>query len=393
MPLGIMLVAGEASGDTLGAALMRAIRIRSETNIDFFGVGGELMEKEGLTSLFPMSDLSIMGFTEVLPRIPRLLSRIRQTTKLALTKRPDVLITIDAPSFTLRVARSIRGKGIPRVHYVAPQLWAWRPERAHDLYRSVDRLLALFPFEKEFFAKYGVDCSFVGHPVIESRKKTLDDGLRFRKRFDIAKKAKLVVVLPGSRRNEIKRHLPIFCRVLANLSSRVLNVHPVLVAVPDTVAEVKKQLLKWELPVTLVETRENRFDVFAAANAALAVSGTISLELAIAEVPSIIAYRTGILTAAIARRMISVNHIAMPNLIVGERVVPEFVQERCNAVELTTALENLLEAEDLRAKQIKGLSLVANSLGAGCLSPSFRAADEILNIIESGQRSDVFVMS
>jgi lipid-A-disaccharide synthase len=383
MTLHIMLVAGEASGDALGARLMRALRQRTDGAVRFSGVGGELMADEGLQSLFPMSDLSVMGLAEVLPRLPRLIGRIRQTADAAITDRPDALVTIDAPSFALRVARRLQGKGIPRIHYVAPQLWAWRPGRARELAHSVDKLLALLPFEPDFFASYGVECEFVGHPVVEAGRRTPEAGKAMRAALGIAPDARLVLALPGSRHSEISRHLPIFGAALNRLGESMANLHVAMVTVPTVAEEVRRQAATWQMPVAILEDREQRFDLFAAADAAVAASGTVSLELALAGVPSIVAYRTSPLTAAIVRRLILVDHVAMPNILAGRRVIPEYIQENCTAENIGSGLERLLRDAEACAEQRMALAEIARSLGAGGEPPSLRAADAVLEVVQA----------
>lgn len=385
MSLHVMLVAGEASGDALGSRLMRALRQR-RNDICFSGVGGELMAAEGLSSLFPMSELSVMGLTEVLPRLPMLLRRIRQTADAALKLQPDVLVTIDSPSFNLRVARRVRGAGIPVVHYVAPQLWAWRPGRARKLGASVDLLLALLPFEPNFFAGYGVDCTFVGHPVVENGAAPKEAGREMRKQLGIPYEAKLVVALPGSRHSEISRHLPVFGGALENLRRRIPDLHAAVVTVPATEREVRAAVARWDVPTVVLDDREQRFRLFAAADAALAASGTVCLELALAGVPSVIGYRTGPLTAALVRHLILVEHIAMPNILAGRRIIPEFIQEDCTPIKLAGALADLLTDAAAGRVQKAELGEIADALGEGGPPPSLRAADAVLELVDSKHR-------
>ncbi|HZD25222.1 MAG TPA: lipid-A-disaccharide synthase, partial [Alphaproteobacteria bacterium] len=270
-----MLIAGEVSGDALGGRLMAALRERWDGDVRFTGVGGEQMAAEGLLSLFPMSELSVMGLAEVLPRLPGLLRRIVEVASFAREAQPDVLVTIDAPSFGLRVARRLGGAGIPLVHYVAPQLWAWRPSRARRIARTVDRLLALLPFEPEFFARYGVPCSFVGHPVVELPYETPEDGVAFREEFGIPADAETLLVLPGSRQSETARLLPVFGGTIKRLAVARPELQVIVATLPSVEDDVRAAVASWPLPVHLVTRRQHRFGAFATADVALAASGTV----------------------------------------------------------------------------------------------------------------------
>ena len=247
----VFLIAGEPSGDNLAARLMAALRRETGGSVRFAGVGGPAMAAEGLTSVFPMGDLSLMGLAEVLPHLPLLLRRMRETAAEVARLRPDVVVTIDSPDFTLRVARRIRGLGIPVVHYVAPQIWAWRPGRGRRIAALVDHILALLPFEPKFFEGFGVPCSLVGHSVLESGADR-GNGAAFRARHGIAAEVPLVSVLPGSRRTEARRLLPTFGAAL----DRLARDHPGLVAVISTVetvgATVAELLRDWPVPTVLV---------------------------------------------------------------------------------------------------------------------------------------------
>jgi len=376
-----MLVAGEASGDALGGRLMAALRERTQDRVRFTGIGGELMQREGLQSLFPMSELSIMGIAEVLPRLPRLLARIRETATHAATQRPDAIVTIDAPSFAFRVLRKLAGQGIPRIHYVAPQVWAWRPGRARHLDGMVDELLALLPFEPAFFEGYGVSCRFVGHPAVENPKGDATAARQFRRSHGIPEDAPVLGLLPGSRLSETRRHLPVFGDVARAMSDRIANLHVVAVTLPTVADGVIEAAQHWPAPTTFVIDREARFDAFAAMDAALAASGTVSLELALAGTPTVVAYRTSWLTAALVRRLIRVDYVAMPNILAGRAVMPEFIQDNCLAGPIADELGGMMRDESVRAKQTEALRQIALALGAEGTPPSFRAADAVLEVV------------
>ncbi|MBI3710795.1 MAG: lipid-A-disaccharide synthase [Proteobacteria bacterium] len=379
----VFLIAGEPSGDALGAKLMAALKIQVAAaggSIEFAGVGGERMAAEGMHSLFPLADIAVMGLTEVLPRLPVILRRIDHTVAAVLALRPAAVVTIDAPSFCFRVAAKVRRKGIPVVHYVAPQLWAWRPDRARKLVGRVDHLLALFPFEPAFFRKVGVACSYVGHPVLEDAASP-GNGARFRAQHGIGLETPLLIVLPGSRAGVVRRMLPIFAAAVARLRSQLANLAVVIPTVAGTHDHVAVVVSKWGTPATLVRDPETKRDAYAAATAALTVSGTATMELAVAGLPMVVAYRVSRMSAFFARRLIEVRHIAMPNLILERTLVPELVQEDCTPSRLAEAVAMLLRDPAQRAAQQGGLAEVCARLGRDGPSPSSRAARIILDLV------------
>ncbi len=379
-----MVVAGEPSGDVLGGRLMAALRERSAKDIRFIGVGGEHMTAEGLDSLFPMDELSVMGAFEVLPLIPRLLRRIGQTAALARRARPDVVVTIDAPAFNFRMARRLRGAGMPLVHYVAPTVWAWRPGRAREIAAFLDHLMVLLPFEPPFFEAEGLACTFVGHPVVESGADSgadSGDGAAFRLRHAMAPDCPLLVVLPGSRRGEVRRLLPVFGEAVSRLGERVPGLRVVVPAVSGVASEIENAVGEWAVPAQVVRGGQEKYDAFAAGDAALAASGTVALELAMARLPAVIAYRMNPLTMMIARRLVRLASVNLVNIIRDETVVPEFLQSRCRPELLAAAVEKILVDPDARAAQIGAYDIVAEVLGAGAETPSRRAAGVILRIM------------
>jgi lipid-A-disaccharide synthase len=379
----VFLIAGEPSGDALGAKLMAALKLQAAAaggSIEFAGVGGEGMAAEGMHSLFPLADIAVMGLTEVLPRLPVILRRIDHTVTAILALRPAAVVTIDAPSFCLRVAAKVRRKGIPVVHYVAPQLWAWRPDRARKLVGRVDHLLALFPFEPAFFTKVGVACSYVGHPVLEDAASP-GNGARFRTQHGIGPETPLLIVLPGSRAGVVRRMLPVFAAAAARLRSQLADLAVVIPTVAGTHDFVAVAVSKWGMPTTLVRDPGTKRDAYAAATAALTVSGTATMELAVAGLPMVVAYRVSRMSAFLARRLIEVRHIAMPNLILERTLVPELVQEDCTPSRLAEAVATLLRDPAQRAAQQRGLAEVCARLGREGPSPSSRAARIILDVV------------
>jgi lipid-A-disaccharide synthase len=377
----IFLVAGEPSGDQLGGSLMRSLSALTDGRARFAGIGGAAMQEAGLDSLFPMDELSLMGAAELIPHLPHLIGRIKLTLDTIRDLRPSALVTIDAPAFCLRVGRRAGGLGFPRIHYVAPQVWAWRPGRAKELRRAFDRLLALLPFEPPFFSAHAIDCRFVGHPVIESGAGR-GNAASFRQRHAIAPDAPMLCVLPGSRHGEVGRLLPIFAETAARLSARVPGLVAVLPTVPAVTERVAASARGWKLPAIVLADTAEKFDAFAAATAALAASGTVALELALSRTPAVIAYRINPISAFVARRLIRVSHVALPNIIAGRGVLPELIQQDCRPERLAAEVERLLCDPAARQAQQVAVDAVAVALGKGGEPPSRRAAAAVLDAID-----------
>jgi lipid-A-disaccharide synthase len=376
----IYLIAGESSGDVLGARLMTALRAQ-RPELAFAGIGGERMAAQGLSSLFPMRDLALMGFLEVLPKLGLIRRRLRETAADIAARRPAVVVTIDSPGFTLRVLRMIAPLGIRRAHYVAPQVWAWRPGRVRHYQGLWDRLLCLLPFEPAFFARHGLPASFVGHPVLESGADR-GDAERFRAQHGLATDAALVIVMPGSRMSEVARHLAIFGETLRRVARDMPGLVPV-VPVAATVAEtVGSGTNSWPVRPIVVHDEADKFDAFAAAAAGLTKSGTSTLELAMAGVPMLVAYRVNPLSAAIARRLVTVSYASILNLVAGQEIVPEFIQERCTADQLAGALLPLLRDPARAEAQRVACQAVLGHLAPPGGAPSAVAAAEVLALLD-----------
>lgn len=389
----VFLIAGEPSGDVLGARLMAALKARSPKPLTFMGIGGPQMAAEGLASLFPMDELSLMGAAEILPHLPRLLRRIGETADTIRDVRPDAVVTIDAPAFVFRVAKRLRGssphgepgaegRSIPLIHYVAPQVWAWKAHRAREIAALLDHLLALLPFEPPYFEAEGLRCTFVGHPVVESGAGG-GDGARFRADQGVPPDVPVVCVLPGSRRGEVRRLLPVFGRTLELLAASHPRLNAVVPAVGPLAAEIEDAVGRWPVPTAVVTGEQARFDAFAAADAALAASGTVALELALARTPMVIAYRLNPITAFLARRVIRIRYVNLVNLILGRRVVPELLLGDCRPDRLAAEVGLLLDDPAARELQLAGFAQAVASLHAGGLSPSERAADVVLSYLAS----------
>lgn len=372
-PRKIFLIAGEASGDIVGARLMAALRRESVGNIEFRGIGGGFMQAEGLQSLFPMQELSIMGLAEIVPHIPKLLRRIDQTLEDIRNWQPDMVITIDSPGFNKRVAKKLgRGK-IRLIHYVAPTVWAWRPSRAKKMARLFDQLLCLFPFEPDYFIREGLDAVFVGHPVMES---DLDqgNGAQIRREFNIPSNAPLLCLLPGSRVGEIVRLLPLFLQTVQQLKQQLPDLHIIIPTFPHLFDLINDQVQRLDRNIIVIPDQNRKKDVFAASNAALAASGTISLELTRAKLPFVIAYKISALTAFIARRLVKLKYFTLTNILLDRPAIPEFFQEQASVQNLIDATLPLLQDPAARAKQIGTFEEALRQLAPVGQSPSGAAA-------------------
>ncbi len=378
----LYLIAGEPSGDLLGARLMASLKQKLGRNgVEFAGVGGPEMVAKGLHSLFPMAELSVMGLAEILPHLPHFIGRIRQTVADIKNTAPAVLVTIDSPGFCFRVGKRLAGCGIPLVHYVAPSVWAWRPGRAGKIAGFVDHLLALLPFEPPYFEEVGLATTFVGHPVVEGGAGA-GDGAAFREHHGIDPGTKVLTVLPGSRSSEISRLLPVFGEAV----SRLVATHSGLRIIVPTVAPLRERILeatkKWPGGVIVVEGASEKFAAFAASNASLAASGTVALELAMSGTPAVVAYRVHPLTAWIAGKLLKTPYVNLVNIVLGRAAVPELLQQDCRADRLADAVGELLTDRELAKKQIAAAGEALDRLGRGGRSPSDRAADIIISIIE-----------
>lgn len=376
------LIAGEASGDLLGARLMQALKKKTGGAVHFAGIGGPRMQAEGMDLFFPQSELAHFGLFELLRHVPHLLKRISQTIDEVKRVRPAALITIDAPDFCFRVAKSLKGEGIPLIHYVAPTVWAWRPKRAHKVAQFLDHLLALLPFEPPYFTKEGLGCTFVGHSIIESGADQ-GDAARFRAAHNIALDKTVLAVLPGSRMSEVSKLVPIFGETIKLLQQKCPDICIVIPAVAHLRQTIADQTRDWALPVTIVESDAEKYDALAASCAALACSGTVAIELAMAKLPSIIAYKISGLTYALYRRLIKVKFANLVNIMHDKMVVPELLQQDCTPEKLAAAVGQLLDSDALRQKQIGDLAQVANWLGQGQFVPSEKAADTVLSVVQN----------
>lgn len=369
----LFVVAGEPSGDRLGGALMAGLRALAP-GVAFAGVGGPAMQAEGLASLFPMRDLSVMGIAEVLPKYRALRRRLHQTAQAVIDDPPDALITIDSPDFCLRLAGLVRAArpGVRTIHYVAPSVWAWRPGRAARMAGVIDHVLALLPFEPPYMTAAGMTCDFVGHPVVAEPLATEAE------RRVWGGEGPLVLALPGSRRGEVARLAPVIGATLALLKPRFPGLRvalPVVPAVRDLVVEAVQH---WPVRPRLVDDPAMKRGAFAAADVAIAASGTVSLELAAAGCPMVIAYDMHPLTLWLMRRKALVDTVTLVNLVSETRTVPEYIGPDCRAARIAPALARLLSDGAARAAQEAAMEDTMHRLGRGGEAPGLRAARSVL---------------
>lgn len=380
-----MLVAGEPSGDVLGADLMQALKEMLGGEVRFSGVGGPRMQAEGITSVFPMSDIAVMGPREVIPRLPLIFRRMKQTIDHAVAYQPDAMVIIDSPDFTHIVARRVkrRAPNIPIINYVSPSVWAWRRGRARAMAKYLTRVMALLPFEPAFFkAVAGLDCVYVGHPAIE-RLPQAGSGARFRTAHGIAPEAPVLLVLPGSRTNEVRRLLPVFGDTVARLHASLPDLRVVVPTVPHVREVVIAAAAKWSVPAIIVEDEMEKRAAFDASTAALAASGTVSLELGLARVPMVVGYRIDAFAGAIVGRMLKVPSVVLVNLILDRPSVREFLQGACTPPALAQALLPLLGNTPQRARALADLDEMRSIMGVAGEPPSRRAARAVLEVLAS----------
>ncbi|MGJ8622359.1 MAG: lipid-A-disaccharide synthase [Yoonia sp.] len=365
----VFVIAGEASGDKLGGALMAGLK-SLRTDVTFDGVGGTLMQAEGLVSRFPMDELSVMGLAEILPKYRALKARIREMADAIIATQPDVLITIDSPDFCLRVARLVKAASdIRTVHYVAPTVWAWRPKRAKKMAHHIDHVLALFPFEPPYMQAAGMDCDFVGHPVVAEAVATQAEA-------DALGEGTVVLVLPGSRRGEVTRLMERFGDAVGKLAAEIPDARFVIPTTANVHELVAEQVQRWPVPVTVLPAGSpDKAAWFRRADVALAASGTVSLELAANGTPMVIAYDMAWLSRIIISRMLLVDTVTLVNLVSETRVVPEFIGADCQAGPIAQAVLDVLA--DPSAQQ-DAMALTMQRLGQGGEPPGLRAARAVL---------------
>ncbi|MBB1491412.1 MULTISPECIES: lipid-A-disaccharide synthase [unclassified Paracoccus (in: a-proteobacteria)] len=373
------LIAGEPSGDRLGGALIDGLR-QLDPALELQGIGGEAMAAQGLRSLFPMAELSLMGIWEILPKYRALKRRIAETARAVIAAAPDVLVTIDSPDFGLRVARIVRAAApqVRTVHYVAPSVWAWRAGRAAKMAQVIDHVLAILPFEPPLMRAAGMTCDFVGHPVVAEPVATPDEAAAFRATHGIAAEAPLVLCLPGSRRGEVERLGPRFDEALIRLRDRVPEIRVVLPTVSGVADMLGGMARRWPTAPVIVQDQADKRAAFAAADLALAASGTVSLELAANRVPMVIGYDMAPISRALMGMLLKTDTVTLVNLVSETRAVPEFLGKHCQPGPMASALLRLLDDPDARAEQLAAMDLAMQRLGRGGEPPGLRAARSVM---------------
>jgi lipid-A-disaccharide synthase len=378
--LAVYLIAGEASGDLIGAHLMRALK-EQKPGIRFHGIGGPRMTGQGMTSLFPYHELSLMGFVEILPYVLKIFARIDFAVEDILAKRPDVVVTIDVPGFTLRVVERLRKAGCKAkfVHYVAPTVWMYKPWRAALCAKLFDHMLVLLPFEPPYFEKEGLRSTFVGHPAVAET--SAGNGKAFREKYQIAEKITVLSFLPGSRSSEIRRHMPIFARAITLIAARYPDI-AIAVAVPKhALATIAPYFKNCPFRAVVTADDEDKKNAFAASNLAVTKSGTVVLEIAQAGTPMIVAHRANPLTARMLRQQMLMPYVSLINILHQKEIVPELLQEACTPSLIADAALSLLSSPERREQQKKECACALAMLLPPTKTPSILAAETILQLL------------
>ena len=381
MPWHVMIIAGETSGDALGADLMQALR-RRQSDIRVTGIGGPKMTGEGLASIFPMSEIAVMGLKEILPRLSQLFKRVDKAVAHALATEPDVMVLIDSPEFNHRVAKRVKTKRPEAkiICYVAPHVWAWRRGRARKMKNYFDAVMAFLPFEPDvFMANNGPPCHFVGHPIVD-RLEELEPLPDFKKKYCLKAQDVPLVVLPGSRVSEVNELVPVFGQVLRHLDGRIANLRPIIPLVPHMANIVREKTAHWPGKPIYIENEADKFAAFAASRAALASSGTATMELALAALPTVVAYNMGLMGDLLVRIM-PVPSVVLVNLILDAPAMPEFLQDRCVAAEIAPVLLRMLENESVNSYYRNMLGGFRGAMRQAGEKPADRAAALTLSVI------------
>lgn len=377
----IFFIAGEPSGDRIGAEIIKALRKERDNNLRVTGIGGSFMTKQGMESIFPMSDLTLMGAIEVIPKLPIVYKRYTQTLDAIRAVKPDLVVTIDSPDFCLRIAKKVKDYGFPVIHYTAPTVWAWRPGRAKKMAAYLDHLLLLYQFEKKYFDAVNLPNTFVGHPLCTVDREKVDTK-EFRKKYSLGARTPLVCVLPGSRRSEVVNLLPIYHDAL----KRIKVAHPttkfVLPVVPQVKDLIEGALENWhDLAITLVEGEDDKYAAMRTSKVALAASGTVTLELALSELPTVITYVMHPITVWLGRFFIQTKYIGLPNIILDHPLMPELIQQDCTSDRIVKELETLFQDPQARKAQLKGFKKLKQQLTLEEKNPSEKAAEVISSFL------------
>ncbi len=387
--LRIFIVAGEHSGDALGGDLMAAINRRLKRRVRYLGVGGEAMQAQGLVSQFPIEDVAVMGLASILPKLPRIVRRVYRTVAAAVAAQPDIVVIIDSPEFTHPIAKRIRRQlpSVPIIDYVSPTVWAWRPGRAKKMAAYVDHLLALLPFEPDAHAQLGgPPCTYIGHPLSEREQWIRDlDPEPLRQRLNIAASKPVLLVLPGSRRSEVTRLIDPFSAAVEHLRKDGRAFEVIIPTVPSVASIIAEKTHDWSMPPHIVTGEDDKFRAFKLARAALAASGTVTLQLAMAGTPMVVTYRVDQLALRL-RFLVKVQSIVLANLVLGENAFPELIQEDCTPEKLASELATIMDETPGRAAQLEALSRIPGKMAYAASSPSETAAEIVLDYANTGRK-------
>jgi lipid-A-disaccharide synthase len=383
----IYVSAGEVSGDLLGAELLDKLIKKSKGKVKFSGIGGDNMNKiKGFKRIYDSSPLSVMGFVEALASIRSIVNVFNGSINHILKTKPDVIVTIDTPAFHRKLAQKLKGRNIdiPIIHYVAPQVWKWKPERAKELSSEIDHLLCILPFEPPYFKKHGLKSDFIGHPVIERIKKASKE--KFFKKYKKLDDKVILTLLPGSRTNEIKRLIKPFLKAAENISKEIKNMKILIPTVPQLKPLIKKYTNKSKLNPTIITNKEDKFNAFKATHFAIAASGTVSLELGILNVPHLIAYKFNWITARMVKKLLKDPTASLVNILAGEHIIPEIMQDKCTPENLTKIAVAYLKNSALRKTTIIKMNKICDKLYPNPknknLMPSEKAAEIILKYVK-----------
>jgi lipid-A-disaccharide synthase len=376
----IYFVTGEPSGDLLASSLMKALKEKAP-EAEFYGVGGETMRAYGFQSLFDMAELTVMGFFEVIPRLPLILKRLKQTVADIETLAPDIIITVDSWGFVSALLSRLKKKhiDIPKLHYVAPQVWAWKKGRAKSVAKLTDRLMTLLPHEPEYFEKYGLKCDFVGHPVVENKIDEIDAS-DFRDKYNIPVEANIISVLPGSRNSEVKRLIPVFIKATDILSEKIENLFVVVPTVETVVDKVRKEFEDIDLPYRIITGRDERYAAFKQSIAAIAASGTVSLELASCRTPHVVAYKFNPFTNFLADIFVNVKYANLLNILCDKEIIPEFMLNECLADLIANKTFELTDSK-IAGQMILETKEALQKLRLPDVLPSEKAAEIVIEMI------------
>lgn len=374
----IYLIAGEASGDNIASKLMKALKIQ-DPQIEFYGIGGEKMQAEGMNLLFSAEQLSVMGFLEIIPYIPKFLKLIKQTIVDIINIQPDIVITIDSPGFSFRVARSVKNKFTGKlIHYVAPTVWAYKPERAKKIAKIYDHLLVILPFEPSYFLQEGLATTFVGHPAIEDLVQ--QDKKTFKEQYEIDDSSLLLCLAPGSRKQEIKSLLPIFLEAVTIFQKKIDQ--KIVIAIPTK--EYLKELIQIYIPnslkILLIDEKDKQ-KLFSSADLALTKSGTITTELAFYKIPMIVAHKINGLSYWLLKKVIKIKSATIINILAEKELIPELLQENCNPIDISKALYQATLPKNIDAWKAE-LEIQLNKLTPNQKIPSQIAAEKILELLK-----------